>query len=203
MTETMGDFNWSALYNRAKAVSFEPLPPAQYHFEVVEASAVTTSTGKPMIKIKLSVVGGSRSGTKVFDQFVLSVESEKALSMFFLKLKAFGLDERFFSTIPPGQLGPVAQALFGKHVYAVVKISEWNGQPRNEVTTYTPFVGLGVSMLSTPVAELAQPPIQPLVQPPAQYQPQPPVLAPVQPPMQAPDQYPKSDVADLGTDLPF
>lgn len=177
MTEQFGTFNWNDLYNRAKAVSFEPLPPATYHFEVVETSVVTTSTGKPMIKIKLAVVGGPRAGTKVFDQFVLSIDSEKALAMFFLKLKAFGLDERFFATIPSGQLGPIAQALFGKHVQGKVKITTWNEQERNEVESYSRYVGSpGESVLAQSVAALSSPHVQI------------PVSAPVAAPVQAPVQ---------------
>jgi hypothetical protein len=198
MSENFGNFDWTTLYNRAKVVSFEPLPPAQYHFEVVESIVVTTSNGKPMIKVKLSVVDGDRAGTKVFDQFVLSVDSEKALSMFFMELKAFGLDERFFATIPGGQLGPVAQALFGKHVYGTVIITEWNGRKRNEVSSYSQYVGSpGASALMQSVAALASPPVSA------------PVQAPVRAPVQAlietsrPAQPPQDSVSDLTPDLPF
>lgn len=199
MSENFGEFDWSTLYNRAKAVSFEPLPPATYHFEVVESSVVTTSNGKPMIRIKLSVVGGPRAGTKVFDQLVLSIDSEKALSMFFLKLKAFGLDERFFATTPPGQLGPVAQALFGKHVRGTVEITEWNGQERNQVKSYLSYVGAtGPSVIQRAVSELSTPHPQIPVSAP--------VAAPVQAPVKAPvkeSQPPQDSVSDLTPDLPF
>lgn len=203
MSENFGEFDWSTLYNRAKAVSFEPLPPATYHFEVVESSVVTTSNGKPMIRIKLSVVGGPRAGTKVFDQLVLSIDSEKALSMFFMQLKAFGLDERFFATIPPGQVGPIAQALFGRHVRAKVIITEWNDRERNEVSSYSRYVSNpSESALEHSVASLASSQSHIPVSAPVAAPVQAPVSAPVKAPVKE-SQPPQDSVSDLTPDLPF
>lgn len=135
------DFNWSDLYNTAKAVTWDALPNGDYEVKVVETDAVRTQNGKPMLKAKLEVVNGQFAKRKILTQFVLSVENETALSIFFRQMKAFGLDEHFFATVPPGQLGPVAQALMNRTALVTVGQREFpagSGQMRNEVKNVQP-----------------------------------------------------------------
>lgn len=197
MTEPSG-WNWGELLNKAKAVSFDPLPNAQYHVLVHSADAVQSSTGKPMIKLTLSVVEGAFQNRKLMDQLVLSPDSETALSIFFRKLKALGIDEAFVVSQPPGHLGPIAAALLGRHALVTVGQREWQGEMRNDVKGYAPYTGvmagaLPPAMGGQPVLPGMMPqPVQPMMYPPSAPHPvvqpimQPPISQPVQQPVQQP-----------------
>lgn len=136
------NFDWAALVTRAKAVSFDPVPDGPYHVSVHEAVAKPSSNGKPMITLKLNIEDGPHQNRKLLTQLVLSVENETALAIFFRNLRAFGIDENFLATVPPGQLGPIAQTLLGRHVNVMVGSREWQGQQRNEVKNFSPYQGV-------------------------------------------------------------
>lgn len=153
----MTDFNWNELLNKAKAASFDPIPDGNYHIKVHETEAVTASTGKPMIKLKLNVEDGQHANRKLLHQLVLSPDSEIALAIFFNHLKCFGIGPEFLAQCPPGSLAPVAQALLGKHAIAKVGHKEWQGEQRNEIKGYLPMsagasAGAGAALPGLPGA---------------------------------------------------
>lgn len=145
----MTEFNWTELLNRAKAVSFEAVPIDKYHISVHQADAVMSSTGKPMIKLKLNIEEGVHKGRKLLTQLVLSTDNETALAMFFMHLKAFGIGPDFLAKCPPGSLAPIATALVGKHAIAKVGHQEWQGETRNSVNGYI-AMGAGSAAGSLP-----------------------------------------------------
>lgn len=148
---TIATFDFNTLMETAKSASFEALPDGPYDAECISADAVTSSTGKPMIKCKFEVIAGPHAKRKFFNQFVLSTDNEVALAMFFRHMKAFGLDENFFKAVGSGGLAPVAQTMVGRRARFDLGHREWNGENRNEVKSVKPITG-GVSTGGLPGA---------------------------------------------------
>jgi hypothetical protein len=205
-TETV--YNFKDLLAQAKTASFEALPIGNYDIEVSEATAVTSSTNKPMIKVKAKVTTGPYTKRTVMTQFVLSTDNAIALNIFFRNLRAFGLTDEWLTALGGAQdLTPIAQALVGRRAVFELGIREWQGENRNEVKNVKPPSGVaaappqglpgtgglpgsglpgGGSMTMTPPAPPAQPAVaQPPAQAPAPVQdvpPAAPAAAPVTPP---------------------
>jgi hypothetical protein len=118
---------------------FQPVPSGPYNAEVAKAEAVTSSTGKPMIKVQLRVIGGPHEGRLLFDQFVITAGNPNALSFFFEHMAAFGLDRSWFAQNPP--METVAATLMGRQVMVSVGIKQFKGTDRNEVQSYRPMTG--------------------------------------------------------------
>lgn len=137
----MATFDFNTLMQTAKSASFDPLPIGDYDAECISADAVTSTTGKPMIKCKFEVISGPHAKRKFFNQYVLSVENEVALAMFFRQMKAFGLDENFFAAVGQQGLAPVAQTMLGRRARFTLGIRKWNEEDRNEVTSTKPLAG--------------------------------------------------------------
>lgn len=178
----------------------EALPVGDYDVEVAKSEAVTSSNGKPMIKVTMKVVSGPYERRSVLNQFVMSTENPVALSIFFRHMKAFGLTEDWFMQLGrSGSLEPVANALLGRRARLTLGHRDWQGETRNEVKAVKPYTGAptagpaGPSSLPgpvpTPVAGPVPPtpmaaPAQPVAPPPPPPPPAPasiPVAAPVAP----------------------
>jgi hypothetical protein len=100
----MSSLNWSDLIKEAgETASYEPLPDGDYDFKVVEASATTSQSGKTMFKIKAQVLAGPHANRLVWDNLVISPESQGALGMFFAKMSSLGLNREYFTTNPNAQ----------------------------------------------------------------------------------------------------
>lgn len=129
---------------------FQPVPTGPYNAEVTKATATTSSTGKPMIKVTLRIVGGPHEGRQLFDQFVITAGNPNALAFFFEHMAAFGLDRAYFAQNPP--MESVAAALVGRQVMVSVGVREFKGADRNEVQAYKPIAGgqVGVPVAATP-----------------------------------------------------
>ena len=110
----MSGTNWLDLMKDSQSAGggFAPLPEGDYDLKVLEASATTTSTGKPMFKLKNEVQSGPHAKRLVWDNIVVSTDNPTALGFFFRKMKALGLDENFFAT-GPGD-GQITSALTGR-----------------------------------------------------------------------------------------
>jgi hypothetical protein len=61
-----------------------------------------------------------------------------ALSLFFRRMKAFGLGEEFFKSLPRGDLGAVANSLVGRKITAKVKHDTWEDEVREKVSGLKP-----------------------------------------------------------------
>jgi hypothetical protein len=188
---TMIDFKTAM--ERAKTVSFEPLPDGTYDVICLTAESTTTSTGKPMIKARWQVETGPHAGSKIFDQYVFSADNDNALSFFFQHMRFFGLDEAFFSSI--SDMEQIAVALPGRRCRMQLSTRIYEGRPTNDVQKIMPP--------STPNAAAAPgatiPGIAPAVQVPGAVPSMPVVMTPpvdavVQPQVAAP-QVPQPQVA--------
>ena len=199
----MATFDFNKLLETAKSASFEALPDGDYDAECISADAVTSSTGKPMIKCKFEVIAGPHAKRKFFNQFVLSTDNEVALAMFFRHMKAFGMDENFFAAVGSGGLSPVAQTMVGRRARFTLGHREWQGENRNEVKAVKPLAG-GVSVGGMPGAGVpglpglpgGLPTSAPSPTPPVAAPPAPAVVQPVTPPQQAVSASPVQNGAD-------
>ena len=154
----MSSLNWGELISEAAEASggsYDPLPDGEYEFKVIEASAVTTQTGKPMFKLTAEVQTGAHAKRRVWDNLVISAENKTALSIFFSKMKALGLTEDYFRQNPPGD--QVASAMMNRTFRGQVGSRVWNGDTRNEIKRYAPVAASGLPV-SAPVAASAPAP---------------------------------------------
>lgn len=135
----------------AKGASFEALPIGDYDVEVAKSEAVTSSNGKPMIKVTMRVISGPYEKRPIINNFVLSLDNAQATAIFFRHMKAFGLTEDWFASLGQAQsLEPVASALLNRRARLSIGHREWNGEMRNEVKSVKPFTGAPGAPLPSP-----------------------------------------------------
>lgn len=135
----MSSFNWNELVDEAKSsgtMSYAPLPDGDYDLKVLEATAKTSSNGKPMYEIKTEVQTGPHAKRLVWDRLVVSKESPGALRYFFRKMAALGLDENFFARQPSDN--DIVAALNGRSFRAKIGPSTGGSRPGNEIKEYYP-----------------------------------------------------------------
>lgn len=133
----MSEIDWASLQKDADDVL---LPDGQYPVIVKQADAVMSSTGKPMIKLRLRVLEGPKKDRILFTQLTLSVENPVALRMWFLNLAAFGLGPDYFATVKPS-MAQLATDLTSRGALVTVSRAAWQGTDRNQVDkieAYTP-----------------------------------------------------------------
>jgi hypothetical protein len=135
----MTEIDWSALQKEAETAGL--LPDGKYPTIVTKADAVTSSTGKPMIKLKLAVVEGPLKDRPLWTQLTLSPENPIALRMWFMQLKAFGIGQEFFATKP--SMETLASTLVNRGCVVTVSTREWAGSDRNSVDKIEAFTGSG------------------------------------------------------------
>jgi hypothetical protein len=147
------EVNWDDLMKAAGDAALEALPPDTYDVTVDSAEATESSTGKPMIKVRFKVQGGPYDQKTVFNQFVISYDSNVALNFFFRYMAALGLGEAFFAAKPP--MAQVASALVGRRCQVKLSQREWpagSGQIRNNVDNVLAPTGGGVSPVAAPAS---------------------------------------------------
>lgn len=119
----------------------QPIPAGQYTVKAVEAEATRAqSSGSPMIKVTLEVVGGPHSGRWVWTNLVLKPGSPPSAKMFAVKCMAFGLTPEWLAANRPS-LGQVAEVIKGRTVSAEVVQREYNGKPTNDVKSLKAATG--------------------------------------------------------------
>ena len=128
------EIDWNVLQKEASTAGL--LPVGDYPIIVTEASAVTSSTGKPMIKVKCRVTDGPQKDKPIWNQFVVSPESGIALRIFFNHMNAFGLGPDFFAGGP--SMDVVAQNLLNRTAIFELGVRAWQGTDRNEVKSVKP-----------------------------------------------------------------
>lgn len=137
----------------AKGASFEALPIGDYDVEVAKSEAVTSSNGKPMVKVTMRVVSGPYEKRPIINNFVLSLDNAQATAIFFRHMKAFGLTEEWFASLGQVQsLEPVASALLNRRARLSIGHREWNGEMRNEVKAVKPYTGAPAAYAAAPSA---------------------------------------------------
>lgn len=131
----MADIDWASLEHLEKDVL---IPDGEYIAIVSEATATESSTGKPMLKLKLSIVEGPYRDRKVFSQLTLSVENPFAIQKWYQNLAAFGLDKEYTRTHKP-TTEMLARELVNRGVVIVVGHHTFNGSDRNNIDTFRPY----------------------------------------------------------------
>ena len=148
------------------------LPAGPYTARVETTEATTASTGKPMIKFRLAVVGGPYDEEAIFGQFVLTTEGDKAavaLRIYFQQMAAFGLDGAYMAQNPTQE--QIAAALIGRHATVVVKHKDGNvnisaikplkAEPAAPQPPSVPAAPVAPSAPTPPAAPVAGPPAAP------------------------------------------
>ncbi len=128
------ELDWSALSKEAASAGV--LPEGEYNTIVVDSTAATSSTGKPMIKVKFRVTDGPHKDKPIWNQFVVSPESPIALRIFFQHMAALGLDANFFGQQP--SMDAVAKSLLNRAATLELGVRQWQGADRNEVKSVKP-----------------------------------------------------------------
>lgn len=134
----MSEIDWASLQKEAKDVL---IPDGDYVTIVTKAEATRASTGKPMIKLQLTIADGPKRDRRVFTQLTLTADNPFALQKWFSNLAAFGLDSKYFDGNP--SLERIATDLMNRGVIITVGHREWQGADRNEVSNFKPFVPTG------------------------------------------------------------
>jgi hypothetical protein len=134
----VSEIDWASLQKEADDVL---LPDGEYPMIVVDANAVESSNGKPMIKLVLAATEGPKKDRKVWTQLVLSAENPIAIKMWFTQLAAFGLGADFFATKPT--MDQLATELKNRGVLAKIGRREWQGADRNQVEAYKTYTPSG------------------------------------------------------------
>jgi hypothetical protein len=131
----MSEIDWATLQKEANSAGL--LPDGDYSVICIEASATTSSTGKPMIKTKFRVTDGPQKDKPIWSQFVVSPESAMALRIYFQHMAAFGLDSSFFASNPT--MEDVARNLVNRGALMTLGTRPWQGQDRNDVKGLKPL----------------------------------------------------------------
>ena len=135
----MSEISWAELI-QGSADALKPVPDGDYPFIVDDATSKQASTGAPMIVAKLKIRDGAHAGRKISQNFVLSVESQMALAIFFRNMANMGLDANYWAQLPPGMPGLelAAKALIGRTGRMTLSHRTWQGVDRNEVKNILP-----------------------------------------------------------------
>ena len=150
----MASRSWGELRKQGEDAT-RPLADGWYDVRVTKAEATEASTGSPMIKVQFQVIDGPQAGRMLFTNLVLS-ENAFALSLFFKRMDALGLDGAFFDSLTGADSDPaqglpiVANNLVGRLVSVELGTRVYQGTERNEVNNYRKFNGQ--------VSGLVQPP---------------------------------------------
>ena len=165
----------------------EPLAPSDYDFIIIGSQVKTTQSGKDMIVIQAKVESGPRAGAVVYNNFVISPESDMSMKIFFRQMTAIGLTAQFWSTKPTTE--QVSEALKGRRFYGSTENEEYQGQERSKLKMIRPARGQGGAGAAPPPPPAAAPappaaPAAPAPPPPAPAAPEAPPAPPAPEPAQ-------------------
>lgn len=153
----MTSTNWLDLLNEAKQnggpQDFGPIPAGEYQLKVLEAETRQTQTQKTKYTIKAQVQNGAHAGRLVWDDLIVSPESAAAMGFFFRKMKALGLDERFFATAPTDD--QITGALKDREFLGKVIIDNYGGKDRNKIDGYKPLAAANAGGFIPPAPQAA------------------------------------------------
>ncbi len=111
--------------------AFAPVPVGVYPVEVIKAEAKQASTGREMINVQLRIVDGPSKGRMLFNNFVWVPENDKAVQMFFVNMREFGLGKEYFRTNPTFE--QLANEMLNRRVMVEIEHTEYNGNTREQV----------------------------------------------------------------------
>lgn len=187
--------NFQELLKQADNAGFTLIPDGVQDVYVEKAEAVTSSTGKPMIKVTYVVESGPHAKRKLFNNHVLTPDNDNALKFFFEAMQAYGFGREYWAT-PGANLEAAAPAMVNRRVKVQVGHKEYpsgSGSMRNEVTKVYPQAAAPGAVAPGPGPGAVAPVVQPgpgavVAQPGPQVAAAPPVIVPPQQPIAAPAQ---------------
>lgn len=212
----MGSKSWDDLYKEA-GESGGPLPIGDYDFQITGADHKKTTGGKDMYVLKTVVVTGAYKGKMVWNNMVVSPESQPAMEVFFRQMAALGLGKEFWMSKPTDEA--ICARLKGVYFRGNVAIETYNSVERNKFKSIKPAVAGGGTTppppppAPAPVAAAAPPaPAAPAVPPPPPpvaaapeapaAPPAPPAPAPAAAPEPAPAALAEAPTAPPAVDIP-
>jgi hypothetical protein len=156
----MPTINWSSHIEAAGDATDEVLPKADYDFEIVGAEHRTTQTGKDMFVVRCRIIDGPFKGRVLYNNFVISPDSQVAMGIFFRHMKALGLGLDFFKSQPSNE--QVLDALEGVVFRGSVGTETYQGSERNAIKNFFPATrpAGGGSVPPPPPAPAPAPPLQ-------------------------------------------
>ena len=117
----MSTLNWSDLIKEAgETGTYDALPDGDYDLVVLEATAKVSQSGKTMFAVKAQVEGGAHNKRLVWDNLVVSPDSQAALGIFFKKMHALGLPKEYFMQQPQPSNAQIEQIIVGRRFRAQV-----------------------------------------------------------------------------------
>lgn len=111
--------------------AFAPVPVGVYPVEVIKAEAKQASTGREMINVQLRIIDGPSKGRMLFNNFVWVPENDKAVQMFFVNMREFGLGKEYFRANPTFE--QLANEMLNRRVMVEIEHTEYNGNTREQV----------------------------------------------------------------------
>lgn len=151
----MGSKSWDDLYKEA-GESGGPLPVGDYDFQITGAEHKKTTGGKDMYVLKTVVVTGAYKGKMVWNNMVVSPESQPAMEVFFRQMAALGLGKEFWMSKPTDEA--ICTRLKGVYFRGNVAIETYNSVERNKFKSIKPAVaggGVGAPPPPPPPAPVA------------------------------------------------
>lgn len=123
--------------NHNAASDFSPLAPGQYECFIEAGAVKQTQAGSPMInwkiKVRNDIPGQAGGGRVIFDNLVIQ---ENTMGMVQGFIKALGVPDGHEFDSPDGGATALRDYAVGRPVIANLKIGEWNGNERNEISYY-------------------------------------------------------------------
>lgn len=135
-------FTFGKLIEKAKeSGGFEALPAGRYTVKSVESAHVLAGSGKDMFKVTFEVIEGPHTGSKIFNNYVITPDNANAIHFFLKHMAAFGVTAEYLASEPG--FDNVAKALNEKIVQLDLTIDNtYDGTDRNKVkNTLAPPAG--------------------------------------------------------------
>lgn len=114
------------------------LPEEEYVWSVVDAKYTKAKTGTPGIAVTLEIADGPYRGQRQYDSFWYS---DKAITMFWGRLKKFGITSEWARDTKNTKLSRLAELIKGTTVVASIKHEEWQGDERARIGRYVKLIG--------------------------------------------------------------
>jgi hypothetical protein len=114
------------------------LPEEEYVWSVVDAKYKKAKTGTQGINVTLEIADGPYRGSRVFDDIWYS---EKAVTMFWGRMKKFGITSEWARETGNTKLSRMAELIKGTTIVASIKHDDYNGDERAKINRYIKLIG--------------------------------------------------------------
>ena len=119
--------------------AFASVPVGVYPMEVIKSEAKQASTGREMINVQLRIIEGPSKGRMIFNNFVWAPENDKAVQMFFVNMREFGIDKEYFRNNPTFE--QLANEMLNRRALIEIEHEEYQGTTRERVRRVKKLAG--------------------------------------------------------------